>query len=192
MLGISPPVQPFSQLERLHSVSNVVCAWLACSAGTTSRYNSMLSRLSPPDPPTPCPSFPSLLFVGIPCFFSPARKSLVFLAFFSRDFRGSVGIKHPCFFGWFSLPFSKKTRKGRTGPLLFWKEGKPRKTKNKGFPLCGTPRILGKGRKMHKKRKGNQGKRKKENKKRKEIEKSKDWRGSIRTHPSLDLIWPRF
>ena len=64
----------------------------------------------------PCPSFPC--FFGIPCFFSlqdiPCFLSV--FPFFSRDIRGSVRIKNPCFFWWFSLPFfSKKTRKGRTG-----------------------------------------------------------------------------
>ena len=63
----------------------------------------------------PCPSFPC--FFGIPCFF-PCEDFLVFVSvfpFFSRDFKGSAGIGNPCFFGGFSLPFSKKTRKGRTG-----------------------------------------------------------------------------
>ena len=44
----------------------------------------------------------------------------VFLSF-SRDFRGSVGIKNPCFLGGFPCLFlkkKKKTRKGRTGLIL--------------------------------------------------------------------------
>ena len=47
--------------------------------------------------------------------------SLSVFPFFSRDFRGSVGIKNPFFFfWWFSLPFPKKKGKGRTGyPLNF-------------------------------------------------------------------------
>ena len=53
--------------------------------------------------------------------FFPCKEFLVFLSvfpFFSRDFRGLVAIKKSLFFWWFSLPFSRKTRKGRTGN--FW------------------------------------------------------------------------
>ena len=63
----------------------------------------------------PCPSSPC--FFGIPCFL-PCKEFLVFLSvfrFFSRDFRGSVGIKNPCFFWWFSLPFPKKEGKEGQG-----------------------------------------------------------------------------
>ena len=62
----------------------------------------------------PCPSFPC--FFGIPCFF-PCEDFLAFLsdfAFFSRDFRGSVEIKNPCFFDRFPGLFPKnKERKDR-------------------------------------------------------------------------------
>ena len=44
--------------------------------------------------------------------------------FFSRDFRGSVGIKNPCFFGGFPCLFPKKTRKGRTGYIMNSKLGR--------------------------------------------------------------------
>ena len=47
------------------------------------------------------------LFFGIPCFF-PLRGIPCFFErfpFFSRDFRGSVGIKNPCFFGGFPCLF---------------------------------------------------------------------------------------
>ena len=63
------------------------------------------------------PVLPFLVFLEF-LVFSPSEDFLVFLSvfpFFSRDFRGSVGIKNPCFFGGFPLPFPKKTRKGRTG-----------------------------------------------------------------------------
>ena len=63
----------------------------------------------------PCPSFPC--FFGIPGFFLlqgfPCFLSV--FPFFSRDFRGSVGITNPCFFAGFPCRFPKKTRKGRTG-----------------------------------------------------------------------------
>ena len=68
--------------------------------------------------PVPYPSFPCFLEFLV---FSPCEDFIVFLTvfpFFSRDFRGSVGIKNPCFFGGFPCLFSKKkkkTRKGRTG-----------------------------------------------------------------------------
>ena len=59
------------------------------------------------------------LFVWNSLFFFPCEEFLVFSSvfpFFSLDFRGSVGIKDPGFFGGFSCLFSKKkTRKGRTG-----------------------------------------------------------------------------
>ena len=63
----------------------------------------------------PCPSFPC--FFGIP-FFSPCEDFLVFLTvfpFFSRDFRGSEGIKNPCFFGGFPCLFPKKQGKEGQG-----------------------------------------------------------------------------
>ena len=66
------------------------------------------------------PVLPFLVFLEFLAF-SPCEEFLVFLSvfpFFSRDFRGSVGIKNPCFFGGFSLSFSQKTRKGRTGMVL--------------------------------------------------------------------------
>ena len=51
--------------------------------------------------------FPCFLDVqGIPCFFER------FFPFFLKDFRGSARIKDPW---WFSLPFSKKARKRRSG-----------------------------------------------------------------------------
>ena len=67
----------------------------------------------------PCPSFPC--FSGIPCsnVFLLCEEFLVFflsvVPFFSRDLRGSIATKNPCFFGVVFLAFSPKTRKGRTG-----------------------------------------------------------------------------
>ena len=70
------------------------------------------------------PVLPFLVFLEF-LVFSPCEEFLVFLSvfpFFSRDFRGSVGIKNPCFFWWFSLPFSKKNkeRKDRVPPWAQW------------------------------------------------------------------------
>ena len=70
-------------------------------------------------PHLPCPSFP--FFFGIPCFFFFFRceELLVFLCdfpFFSRDFRGSVGINNPCFVSGFPCIFPQKQgRKDRVG-----------------------------------------------------------------------------
>ena len=65
----------------------------------------------------PCPSFPCLFGIpcflswrGFPCFFE--RFSLLF-----KEFLGFGRDKKSLFFGGFSLAFSKKTRKGRTGFL---------------------------------------------------------------------------
>ena len=72
------------------------------------------------------PNFPVLPFLVFwnSLFFSPCEEFLVFLSvfpFFSRDFRGSVGIKNPCFFGCFPCLFPKKNkeRKDRVGPGPF-------------------------------------------------------------------------
>ena len=68
---------------------------------------------------TPCPSFPC--FFAIPCLFLPCEEFLVFSSvfpFFSRDFRGSVGIKNPCFFGGFPCLFPKKQGKEGQGKAL--------------------------------------------------------------------------
>ena len=86
----------------------------------------------------PCPSFPC--FFGIPCsFFLSLRGCLVFLTvfpFFSRDFRGSVGIKNPCFFGGFPCLFSKKkARKGRTG-LWLRRDGLKAKAQVRSVASC--------------------------------------------------------
>ena len=58
----------------------------------------------------PCPSFPC--FWGIP-FFSPAGGFPFFFDRFSFQFSRDKHIL--VFLCWFSLPFSPKTRKGRTG-----------------------------------------------------------------------------
>ena len=55
------------------------------------------------------PVLPFLMFLGISLFFSPCEEFLVFLSvfpFFSRDFRDSVGITNPCFFGGFPCHFA--------------------------------------------------------------------------------------
>ena len=60
------------------------------------------------------------LFFWISLFFFPCEEFLVFLSvfpFFSRDFRGSVGIKNPCFFGGFPRVFQKKQGKEGQGTL---------------------------------------------------------------------------
>ena len=65
----------------------------------------------------PALSFLSLFF-GIPCFFFPLRGIPCFLSvfpFFSMDFRGSVGIKNPCFFGGFPCLFPKNQGKEGQG-----------------------------------------------------------------------------
>ena len=77
-------------------------------------------------------------------------------------------------------------------PLLFWKKQGFFPQKSKGFPLRGTPKILGKGRKKTQKSKGNQ-----KTKKSKEIEKSKDWRVRDRTprnriRPVSEFSWGKF
>ena len=67
----------------------------------------------------PCPSFPC--FFGIPCF-SVWRGFPCFLSvfpFFSRDFRGSAGIKNPCFFGGSPCRFPKKQKTRRTENEIF-------------------------------------------------------------------------
>ena len=66
-------------------------------------------------------SFLSLFFWNS-LFFFCCEDFLFFLSvfpFFSRDFRGSVGIKNPCFLVVFLAVFQKKTRKGRTGNAPF-------------------------------------------------------------------------
>ena len=63
------------------------------------------------------PVLPFLVFLEFLVFF-PCEEFLVFLSvfpFFSRDFGGSVGIKNPCFFWWFSLPFPRKQGKEGQG-----------------------------------------------------------------------------
>ena len=61
----------------------------------------------------------SLFFLEFLVFSSPWEEFLVFSSVlpFSRDFRGSVGIKNPCFFGGCPCLFQKKDmeRKGRAG-----------------------------------------------------------------------------
>ena len=66
------------------------------------------------------PVLPFLVFLEF-LVFSPARNSLFFSSvfpFFSRDFRGSVGIKNPCFLVVFRAFFQKtKERKDREHAL---------------------------------------------------------------------------
>ena len=76
-----------------------------------------------PFPAPTLPVLPFLVFFGEFLVFFPCEEFLVFSSvfpFFSRDFRGSVGIKNPCFFGGLPClyPKKKKARKGRTGCLL--------------------------------------------------------------------------
>ena len=63
------------------------------------------------------PVLPFLVFLEFLVFFC-CEDFLVFLSvfpFFSRDFRGSVGIKNPCFFGGFPCRFPKKQGKEGQG-----------------------------------------------------------------------------
>ena len=65
------------------------------------------------------PVLPFLVFLEF-LDFLPCEEFLVFLSvfpFFSRDFRGSVGIKNPCFFGGFPCLFPKKQGKEGQGSL---------------------------------------------------------------------------
>ena len=93
-----------------------------------------------------------LHFFSFPCFlgnslsFDPARNSLFFssvLPLSSRDFRGSVGIEHLCFFGDFPcLCPPPQKRKGRTGKgyLIL---GKNWRTRRCSFhPLAQPDEIL--------------------------------------------------
>ena len=66
------------------------------------------------------PVLPFLVFLKF-LVFSPCEEFLVFLSvfpFFSRDFRGSVGIENPCFFGGFPCLFPKKQGKEGQGFLI--------------------------------------------------------------------------
>ena len=67
------------------------------------------------------PVLPFLVFLEFLVFFC-CEDFLVFLCvfrFFSRDFRGLVGIKNPCFFGGFPCRFPKKKGKEGQGISLF-------------------------------------------------------------------------
>ena len=69
----------------------------------------------------PDPVLPFLVFLEF-LVFSPCADFLVFLSvfpFFSRDFRGSVGIKNPCFFCGFPCLFPKKQGKEGQGSCVF-------------------------------------------------------------------------
>ena len=74
------------------------------------------------DSPTSPRPHPTLSFLSL-CFwnsllFSPCEEFLVFSSvfpFFSRDLRGSVEIKNPCFFGGLPCPFQKKQGKEGQG-----------------------------------------------------------------------------
>ena len=63
-----------------------------------------------------------LVFFEFLVFFFCCEDFLVFLSvfpFFSRDFRGSVGIKNPCFFGGFPCRLPKKQGKEGQGRRNF-------------------------------------------------------------------------
>ena len=109
-----------------HTNRATLCHYRAHTKGGMQQHTLLRRVLS-----KPCPSFPCFFF-GIPCFFSPCEEFLVFLSvfpLFSRDFRGSVGIKNPCFVGGFPCLFPKKQGKegqGRSRPSS-------RKNSRKGF-----------------------------------------------------------
>ena len=68
----------------------------------------------------PYPVLPFLVLLEFLDFF-PCEEFLAFLSvfpFFCRDFRGSVGIKNPCFFGGFPCLFPKKQGKEGQGKHL--------------------------------------------------------------------------
>ena len=115
-----------------------------CIHGPSNKFLDLLSPAS-----LPCPSFPC--FFGIPCFFL-VRNSLFFffgvLPFFSRDFRGSVGMKNPYFLMVFLAIFQKKNGTHSTlllqhDPVLpflvFWENGKENHQKKKGFFIPTEP-----------------------------------------------------
>ena len=63
------------------------------------------------------PDLPFLAFLEFLVFFF-CKEFLAFLSvfpFFPSDFRGLESKKNSLLFWWFSLPFSKKARKGRSG-----------------------------------------------------------------------------
>ena len=64
---------------------------------------------------------------GFPCFLSVSP-------FFSRDFRGSVAIKNPCFFGGFPCLFQEKQGKEGQGPKRAKKDKKGRTSPNRETP----------------------------------------------------------
>ena len=86
-----------------------VCTTKCSNARSTQNWNFTNSLYIPY---LPCPSFP-LFPLFFPCFLSVSP-------FFSKDFRGSVGMKNPRFSGGFLAFFQKKNkeRKDRVVNLL--------------------------------------------------------------------------
>ena len=105
-----PPLRYY--LERVLRDRGGISHWAAkseISNFTQNFHNTLLSA----DGKTL--SFLSLFFWNS-LVFSACEEFLVFtsvLPFFSRDFRGSVGIKNPCFFGGFPCLSPKKKNKER-------------------------------------------------------------------------------
>ena len=117
--GTLPRTPPFSGTPCRHSPGRLF--WLVGAFPTFEVIFNLTSEsyFSSPrlffTPSEPCPSF--LVFLEF-LVFSRCEEFLVFLSvfpFFSRDFWDSVGIKNPCFFWWFSGPFSKKQGKEGQG-----------------------------------------------------------------------------
>ena len=86
------------------------------------RAQQKMKLALPPSPRTPNPVLPFLVFLEFLVFFCLARISLFFLSvfpFFSRDFRGSAGIKILVFLVVFLAVFQKnKERKDRENSPL--------------------------------------------------------------------------
>ena len=75
-------------------------------------------RFESPSVRSDFPVLPFLVFFGIPCFFFLRGIPCFFLSVFpsfSKDFRGSAGIRNPCFFGSFPCLFPKKQGKEGQG-----------------------------------------------------------------------------
>ena len=95
----------------------------------------------------PPPVLPFLVFLEFLGFW-PCKEFLVFLSvfpFFSRDFRGSVGIKNPCFLVVFLATFQKnKERKDRAMHPIFTGTVRPIFTGTTGPPniqFSPVPRV---------------------------------------------------
>ena len=114
-------------VNSLQIVNSLRILFLVCRGPLRSQERAENCRLGL----VPCPVLPFLVFLEFLVFF-PCEEFLVFSSvfpFFSRDFRGSVGIKNPCFFGGFPCLFPKKKQ---------GKEGQGEVCPHKRWPQKGT------------------------------------------------------